>query len=142
MSTARVGGIAGGLLAHDVALVAGGGNSTGEFYGYATVKTDRADYWPGETVTVTGSGWQPGETVTIVISEDADTHYDFTYSAVADASGAITNAEFAPIENEVFHHFGERVLRGCARRGVGSVKNVPLTATSRSIWQQLEMLRA
>ena len=36
-------------------------------------------------MTVTGSGWQPGETVTLVISEDADTHYDFTHSAVADA---------------------------------------------------------
>ena len=69
-------------------------------------------------MTVTGSGWQPGETVTLVISEDADTHYDFTYSAVADASGAITNAEFAPIENEVFHHFGKKFY--VAARGAAS----------------------
>ena len=68
-------------------FVAGGGATTGEYYGYATVKTDREDYWPGEPVTVTGSGWQPGETVTLTISEDADTHFDFTYSAVADAGG-------------------------------------------------------
>ena len=50
--------------------------ATAEYFGYATVKTDRDDYWPGEPVTVTGSGWQPGETVTLTISEDADTHYD------------------------------------------------------------------
>ena len=87
-------------------------------YGYATVKTDREDYWPGEPVTVTGSGWQPGETVTLTISEDADTHFDFTYSAVADADGRIANAEFAPIENEVFHHFGKKFY--VAARGAAS----------------------
>ena len=118
MGMARAGGIAAGLLAHDLALVAGGGSTSGEFYGYATVKTDNDDYWPGETVTITGSGWQPGETVTMIITEDADTHYDFTYSAVADASGAITNAEFAPIENEVFHHFGKKFY--VAARGAAS----------------------
>src|SRR4030095_14035329 len=85
-----------------------GGATTAEFYGYATVKTDREDYWPGEPVTVTGSGWQAGETVALTISEDSDTHYDFTYNAIADAAGRITNSEFAPIENEVFHHFGKK----------------------------------
>ena len=72
------------------------------------MKTDKDDYWPGETVTITGSGWQPGETVTLKISEDADTHNDFTYTAVANAQGNIVNAQFAPIENEVFHHFRMR----------------------------------
>src|SRR6185295_6726921 len=80
MSTVRAGAIAGGLRGADVAWVAGGGAATGEYFGYATVKTDREDYWPGEPVTVTGAGWHPGETVTLVISEDADTHFDFTYS--------------------------------------------------------------
>ena len=82
------------------------------------MKTDRTDYWPGEPVTVTGSGWQPGETVTLIISEDADTHFDFTYTAVADAVGNITNAEFAPIENEIFHHFGKKFY--VAARGAAS----------------------
>ena len=48
MSVARAGGIAGGLKPYDLAFVAGGGATTGEYYGYATVKTDREDYWPGE----------------------------------------------------------------------------------------------
>jgi hypothetical protein len=108
MSQARADAVAGVLPQHDLAFVGGGGSPSGDYFGYATVKTDRADYWPGETVTITGSGWQPGETVTLKISEDADTHNDFTYTAVADAQGNIVNTEFAPIENEVFHHFGMR----------------------------------
>ena len=108
MSQARTGAVAGALPYHNLAFVGGGGSTSGEYFGYATVKTDRADYWPGETVTITGSGWQPGETVTLKISEDADTHNDFTYTAVADAQGDIINAQFAPIEDEVFHHFGMR----------------------------------
>ncbi len=118
MSAARAGGIAAGLKPYDLAFVGGGGATTGEYYGYATVKTDREDYWPGEPVTVTGSGWQPGETVTLTISEDADTHFDFIYSAVADADGHITNSEFAPIENETFHHFGKKFY--VAARGAAS----------------------
>jgi len=108
MTEPRRGAVAGALPLHDVAFVGGGGSPTGEYFGYATVKTDRADYWPGETVTITGSGWQPGERVALKISEDSDTHHDFTFTAVADNSGNIENREFAPIENEVFHHFGKR----------------------------------
>ena len=108
MSQARTGAVGGAMPYHNLAFVGGGGSTSGEYFGYASVKTDRDDYWPGETVTITGSGWQPGETVTLKISEDADTHNDFTYTAVADGQGNITNAQFAPIENEVFHHFGMR----------------------------------
>jgi hypothetical protein len=108
MVEARRGAVGGALPLHDLAFVGAGGSPTGEYFGYATVKTDRDDYWPGETVTITGSGWQPGETVTLKISEDADTHNDFTYTAVANGQGQIENKQFAPIENEVFHHFGMR----------------------------------
>src|SRR5437762_1399037 len=38
-----------------------------ELYGFATVKTDKADYAPGTRVTITGSGWVPGETVRLVL---------------------------------------------------------------------------
>ena len=80
MSQARTGAVSGALPYYNLAFVGGGGSTSGECFGYATVKTDKADYWPGETVTITGSGWQPGETVTLKISEDADTHNDFTYT--------------------------------------------------------------
>ena len=31
-------------MSHDVAFVAGGGANTGDYYGYATLKTDKDDY--------------------------------------------------------------------------------------------------
>ena len=33
----------------------------------ASAASDLPEYFPGETVTLTGSGWTPGETVTIVL---------------------------------------------------------------------------
>jgi hypothetical protein len=73
-----------------------------EVYGFATVKTDKADYAPGEIVTITGSGWQPGETVTLSFLESplVDTHPNLT--AVADANGNISNNQFSPD----FHDIG------------------------------------
>jgi hypothetical protein len=67
----------------------------------ATVMTDRADYAPGEIVTITGSGWQPGETVTLSFVESPllDTHPDLT--AVADGNGNIFNNQFSPDEHDV-----------------------------------------
>jgi hypothetical protein len=67
----------------------------------ATVMTDRADYAPGEIVTITGSGWQPGETVTLQLVESPliDTHPDLT--AVADANGNIFNNQFSPDSHDV-----------------------------------------
>ena len=63
---------------------------------------------PGEIVTISGSGWQPGETVTLRVSEDADTHYDWNLTAVADAQGNIVNQEFYPRQDEQFQHLGMR----------------------------------
>jgi hypothetical protein len=67
----------------------------------ATAMTDRADYAPGETVTITGSGWQPGETVTLSFVESPllDTHPDLT--AVADTNGSILNNQFSPDAHDV-----------------------------------------
>src|SRR5439155_25327175 len=108
MLAARVGAIGGGLKRYDAALVAGGGALTGEYYGFATVKTDKDDYWPGDVVTITGTGWQPGETVTLQISEDADTHEDFTFTALADSAGNIVNSGFSPVDNNTDHDLGIR----------------------------------
>jgi hypothetical protein len=81
-------------------VVAGGQDASGVavantvIYGFATVKTDAADYPPGTTVNITGSGWQPGETVTLTLVESPliDTHGPFT--VVADANGGISNSSF------------------------------------------------
>jgi hypothetical protein len=96
----------GSALSQDgILFLAGGSNSTGtlattELYGFATVKTDKADYAPGSIVTITGSGWQPGETVSLIMVESPlfDTHGPFT--AVADSTGRISNNQFSPDEHD------------------------------------------
>jgi len=92
----------GAALSQDgILFLAGGSNSSGtlataELYGFATVKTDKVDYAPGEIVTITGSGWQPGETVTLTMVEKPliDTHGPFT--TVADSTGRIFYNQFSP----------------------------------------------
>lgn len=52
-----------------------------------SVTTDRYEYRPGNTVTIIGNGWMPGETVTLLISGDAGTNPDVSYSVQADDNG-------------------------------------------------------
>src|SRR5436309_10583160 len=82
-------------------FIAGGSSASAELYGFATVKTDAADYPPGTIVTITGTGWQPGETVTLTLVESPliDTHP--TMTAVADAFGNISNNQFSPDVHDV-----------------------------------------
>lgn len=63
----------------------------------ATVSTDKDDYVPGDTVTVTGTGWEIGETVSLLFHEDVDppNHPDRTLSALADSLGHIFNRQYA-----------------------------------------------
>jgi hypothetical protein len=92
-------------------LVAGGVNGSGvvasaERYAFATVRTDKDDYAPGETVTITGEGFEPGEIVTLRLHEAPHTaaHDDRMLTAEAGADGRIFNNEFAPEP----HDFGVR----------------------------------
>src|SRR2546428_335734 len=98
----------GGTSGSQVVLV----SSLGHGNGAATVKTDQADYAPGQVVTITGSGWQFGEVVSLVLHEDPaiDTHP--TLTATADASGHIFNNEFAPDVHDV----GVRVYMTCVAK--------------------------
>ena len=81
---------AGAGAAEGAFLVAGGSNAGGaqsastDYYGFATVKTDKDDYAPGEFVTITGTGWQPGETVNLVLHEVGTGAVDTPLNAVAD----------------------------------------------------------
>src|SRR6266545_7121667 len=57
--------------------------ASGETQAGPTLTSDKPDYAPGETVTLTGSGWEPSETpVHIVVNDDAGQ----TWSHVADVS--------------------------------------------------------
>src|SRR5881392_2779312 len=77
-------------------LIAGGSSASAELYGFATVKTDAADYAPGTTVTITGSGWVPGETVTLTLEEVPLLDVHALQPVTADASGNIISTEFVP----------------------------------------------
>ena len=96
-SGAHAGGVAGNVGAGGQVLAAGGGGSAAvEQYQYATVMTDKDDYAPGETVTITGSGWQPGEWVALSLLEapEYDTHPLIAVQAQPD--GTIRSTEFSP----------------------------------------------
>src|SRR5437867_1826287 len=82
-SFARLVGLVGGFLAA-LALPASA----------ATAATDKPDYAPGQTVTITGSGWEPGETVNLVLYEDPAVDPPLQLTAVADANGDFMNADF------------------------------------------------
>jgi hypothetical protein len=102
MTAARSGAV-GGPHVEGYAFVVGGGPSDEEVYRFATIRTDKDDYAPGETVVITGTGWQPGEEVTLLLQEVQHplSHEDRTFTAVADANGNIFNSEFAPEEHDL-----------------------------------------
>ncbi|HLB10930.1 MAG TPA: hypothetical protein VK617_15425, partial [Gemmatimonadaceae bacterium] len=61
----------------------------------ATVTTDKPDYPPFDTVTISGTGWQSGETVSLFFHETPQNHFDRTIVTVADASGNIRNRDYS-----------------------------------------------
>src|SRR5207247_915216 len=92
-----------------VSIAAGGVSSDGVVLGTAvlfdasgaTVSTDKTDYSPGETVTITGMGWLAGETVGIVLHREPLTQPDTTLSAVADENGNFTNSDYVVQDSEL-----------------------------------------
>src|SRR5207302_9229378 len=102
MATARSDATGAALTSVDGRLlIAGGVSASAELYGFATVKTDAADYPPGTTVKITGSGWQPGETVTLTLVESPliDTHGP--YPVVADAFGNVSDSSFVTDTHDI-----------------------------------------
>ena len=106
----RMGAAAKGLGVEGVAVLAAGRIGDGsltpvtELYGFATVKTDKDDYAPGEFVTITGKGWQPGETVNLILREVGTGAMDTPLNAIAQPDGTIRNDFWAPNES----HLGVR----------------------------------
>ncbi|HEX8927051.1 MAG TPA: kelch repeat-containing protein, partial [Terriglobales bacterium] len=80
-----------------VLLVAGGSSQqSAELYGFATVKTDKDDYAPGQVVTITGTGWAPYENVTLNFVESPNIDAPGPFTVTADEYGNIIDTEFAP----------------------------------------------
>src|SRR5215212_2015049 len=57
-----------------------------------TIQSDKADYAPGELVTLTGSGWQPGESVHINVNDTFGATWSRSVDVTADPSGNITDS--------------------------------------------------
>lgn len=82
-------------LGNGEALVIGGTSSGGAALqsvtvfqsSNATVTTDKLDYQPGDTATISGTGFAAGETVRVMIHEDPHTPNERGFDAVADANG-------------------------------------------------------
>jgi hypothetical protein len=103
--TARSRAVAGAGGSEGYTYVMGGGDASRELYRFATIKTDKDDYAPGERAIITGSGWQPGETVKLVFQEDPAVHDDYQLSVVADGEGRIYWDQWAPETHDLFVRF-------------------------------------
>jgi hypothetical protein len=57
-----------------------------------TIQSDKADYAPGELVTLTGGGWQAGESVHINVNDTFGATWTRNVDVTADASGNITDS--------------------------------------------------
>ena len=113
MSTARSSAAGAALfpMADGQLLVAGGSNlgnaqSSAELYSFATVKTEKGDYAPGESVMISGSGWQPNETVSLYMQAIPDTaNVPPLLTTTADASGNILDGSWAPDQTDLGARF-------------------------------------
>ena len=101
MTTARAGAISGPTSVEGYAFTTGGGASDAEVYRFATIKTDKQDYPPGQRAIITGSGWQAGEDVTLVFQEDPAVHDDYTLVLKADTQGNVYYDQWAPEEHDL-----------------------------------------
>jgi hypothetical protein len=102
-STARALAVASPTGTDGLLLLAGGYSSTpdsplptAEVFGFATLKTDQADYPPGTQVLMSGSGWEPNDTVNLTLHETGipTPDPDIILTVTADANGNIVENSF------------------------------------------------
>lgn len=104
LKSARELATAANLATSGQAIVSGGSQlNSSEIYGFATVKTDRADYLPGMPVNITGTGWIPGESVHLSIINNGVTR--LSLDIVANSWGNISDNTFAPIGTDLGETF-------------------------------------
>ena len=101
LSVARSNVIAGPTPTEGYAFAAGGGSSDFEQYRFATIKTDKDDYAPGQHAIITGTGWQPGEQVRLLFQEDPAVHDDYVLTLTADGQGNIYTDQWAPEQHDL-----------------------------------------
>jgi hypothetical protein len=105
MTAARSRAVAGPTPVEGYAFAMGGGSADAEVYRFATIKTDKDDYAPGELAVITGSGWEPGEEVRLLFQEDPAVHEDYVLRVTADAEGNIFWNQWAPEAHDEYVRF-------------------------------------
>ena len=109
-----------------------------EKYRFATIKTDKDDYPPGQQALISGSGWQPGETVSLLFQEDPAVHPDYLLQVVADQNGDIYWDQWAPDGHDLGVRFYLTAQGSQSRaqmtftdsRTITSVGGLPVTVAS------------
>ncbi|MDP2208241.1 MAG: MBG domain-containing protein, partial [Bacteroidota bacterium] len=83
------------------------------------VFTDKVDYYPGDTVLITGTGWLPGENILMVFElSTINPHFDTLYT-VADAEGNFFNNEYLIVEEHLGESF-ELTATGLTSGGIAT----------------------
>jgi hypothetical protein len=75
---------------------------TSEGAGGPSVSTDQTDYYPGDTVIITGTAWQPYESIALRLEETPTIHDPLEWNVTADSVGDFTDRTFV-VED---HDFG------------------------------------
>ncbi len=84
-----------GVLFIAALFAAMGGVTGAKALRFASVTTDQPDYYPGDTVVITGSGWQSGETVDLQIEASCHCEHDaWNGQSLADTAGDFENRDF------------------------------------------------
>ena len=108
---------------------AAGGASDAEIYRFATIKTDKDDYAPGERAIITGSGWQPGENVRLMFQEDPAVHDDYVLTVTADNQGNIFWDQWAPEQHDLNVRFYLSAVDSRSRAQVTFTDGLPQVVT-------------
>lgn len=82
---------------------------------HATVTSDRTDYAPNTTVTLTGTGWKPGEQVALTIRVSNGVP-NTQLEAVADANGNILNSTFETNNSDKHRAFLVKAVGASSKR--------------------------
>jgi hypothetical protein len=88
----------GGTIASNKASSGGGGKT-------AWITTDKADYAPGQRVTVTGGNFGANETVTLLFERNPETTPATTLYATTDSKGNFTNDEYVCLPTDAYVTF-------------------------------------
>src|SRR5207247_6227572 len=61
-----------------------------------TISSDKPDYAPGDTVTLTGSSWQAGEAVHIFVNDDKGQTWSYSTDVTASDTGGFVTSVVLP----------------------------------------------